>query len=448
MDPVCIIGAGPAGLSAAVALKARGLHFRILEAGPGIGGIWDMDRPDTPMYESAHFISSRTLSGFRDFPMPEDFPDYPRHDRILEYVRSYARHHDLERHVTFGAEVTRVRAKSGPAGSPSRWAVEWSGGSGTFSAVVAATGVTWHPNTPRLPGHFAGEIRHSKSYRAPEEFRGRRVLIVGGGNSAVDIACDAARTADAAFISIRRGYHFVPKYVFGVPSDVFSHAGPKLPAWLEQRVFGFLLDRLLVGDLTRYGLPKPDHPVLTSHPIMNTQLLHHLGHGDIAARPDVERLDGSGVVFLDGSREEVDLVLLATGYRRAFPFLELPVAPTGDGPAPASGHQNPDSCIPPDDLFLTLLHRRFPTLAFMGVFETDGAAYDLFGRQAEVVARTLECVLPGGPSADAVRRAVAQARPELTGGRRYVDSPRHAWYVADRIYGKQLDRFLRTLKQH
>ena len=453
MDPVCIIGAGPAGLCAAVALKARGLPFRILEKGPGIGGIWDIDRPDTPMYESAHFISSRTLSGFQDFPMPAEYPDYPRHDRILEYVRSYARHHDLERHVTFGADVTTVAPGPLTSGLPAQWAVEWAGGSGSFSAVIVATGVTWHPNLPEIPGQFGGEVRHSRSYRSPEEFRGRRVLIVGGGNSAVDIACDAARTADAAFISMRRGYHFVPKYVFGIPSDVFSHAGPRLPPWLEQRVFGFLLDRVLVGDLKRYGLPEPDHPVLTSHPIMNTQLLHHLGHGDITARPDVARLDGDAVVFADGARDEVDLVLLATGFRRAFPFLELP-APAGPaGPAP--GSENPTAAsrgsgsnLRPEDLFLMVLHRRLPTLAFMGLFETDGAAYGLFGRQAEVVARGLECLIQRGDRADAVRRHVSEARPEVRGARRYVDSPRHAWYVGDRIYGKQLDRFVRTLQQH
>ncbi|HKK93214.1 MAG TPA: NAD(P)-binding domain-containing protein [Longimicrobiales bacterium] len=427
MNPVCIVGAGPAGLSAAVALERRGLPYRILDAGRRPGGIWDIDRDDTPMYESAHFISSKTLSGFPDFPMPASYPDYPRHDRILDYIEAYARHHDLERHITFGVTVTRARpaASSGPAPS---WDVTWRDEAGTdttgrFSGLVVATGVTWHPNLPEIPGTFDGEIRHAQSYRSPDEFRGRRVVIVGGGNSGVDIACDAARSADRAFLSLRRGYHFVPKYVFGTPSDVFAHSGPSLPAWLERPLFGFLLNRVLVGDLTRYGLPKPDHPILASHPIMNTQVLHYLGHGDLTAKPDVTRLDGREVVFEDGSREEVDLVLLATGYRRDVPFLEQGTF-TG-----------------PDDLYLMLLHRAQPSLSLMGIFETDGAAYELFAEQAEVAAGTLTRLLEGGRSATPILERIATDRPDLRGGRRYVESRRHDFYVTDHHYRKALSAF-------
>ncbi|HSG48573.1 MAG TPA: NAD(P)-binding domain-containing protein [Longimicrobiales bacterium] len=461
MDPVCIIGAGPAGLAAAVALQARGIPFRILDAGRAPGGIWDMDRPDTPMYTSAHFISSKTLSGFRDFPMPADYPDYPRHDQILAYVRDYARRHGLEDHATFGMRVTRARPVEGGGapgdGTLSSWEVEWvpvdpdaptpdaaadqgpapAVSAGRFSALVVAGGVTWHPNVPEIPGAFTGEIRHSVTYRTPDEFRGRRVLIVGGGNSAVDIACDAARAADAAFISLRRGYHFVPKYVFGIPADVFSHTGPRLPAWLEQRVFGFLVSRILVGDLTRYGLPRPDHPILSSHPIMNTQLLHHLGHGDIRAKPDVARFQGNEVVFADDSRETVDLVLLATGYRRRFPFLDLRLP----------GERRPfrEAEVSPEDLYLTLMHRRFGTLFLMGIFETDGAAYDLFGEQADLVARTLEAVAAGGTAAERLARLRLEGQPDLRGGRRYLDTPRHTWYVKDAMYRKAIRRLRHTM---
>ncbi len=445
--PVCIVGAGPGGLSAAVALKRHGIPFVVLDAGRRPGGIWDIDRQDSPMYESAHFISSRSLSGFPGFPMPADWPDYPRHDRILEYIEAYARHHDLERHITFGVTVTRARPVTHGGERRDRateWEVTWAdehgtSASGRFSALIVAAGVTWEPRTPEFAGSFEGEIRHSRSYRSPEEFRGRRVLVVGGGNSGVDIACDAARSADRAWLSLRRGYHFVPKYVFGTPSDVFAHRGPRLPAWLERRVFGFLIDRVLVGDLTRFGLPKPDHPILTSHPIMNTEVLHHLGHGDLVAKPDVARLDGRHVVFDDGTREEVDLVLVATGYRRAYPFLDP--GDLGGGEPDAAG----GLALGPDDLHLMLLHRRFPTLSFIGVFETDGAAYDTFGRQAGVVAQVLATLAAGGTAASALRRRIETERPDLRGGRRYVDSPRHAFYVTGAPYRKALEALCRTL---
>lgn len=419
-EPVCIIGAGPGGLLAAVALKARGIPFEIVDAGRQPGGIWDIDREQTPMYESAHFISSRRLSGFPGFPMPASYQDYPKHDRILEYVRAFARHHDLERHITFG-----VRVESATRRAEGGWTITLDSGDVRHCrALCVATGTTWYPRVPDLPGHFDGDAYHSFHYRSPREFEGKRVLIVGGGNSAADIACDAARSATKAFISLRRGYHFIPKFIFGQPADVFSHAGPSLPRWLEERVFGFLINRILVGDLTKFGLPKPDHPILRTHPILNTQILHHLGHGDIEARKDVQRLDGHTVRFVDGTSEEIDLIVWATGYEKRFPFLD-------DAEIDRKGEAL--------DLYLNIFHRRHADLFFMGLFETDGAAYGLYGQQAELIATYLD------PALDAKTRATfnglrAHDRPDLRGGVRYVASPRHDFYVKGDVYEKTLRR--------
>lgn len=445
--PVLVVGAGPGGLSAAAALKARGVPFSVVDAGRKVGGIWDIGRARTPMYASAHFISSRTLSGFPDLPMPQDFPDYPRHDRIQAYLETYAEHHGLAGSIRFGTRVESAVPRDGggwrvdvspsaeaPAPGDATGAGEpGAAGEGetlACSALVVATGMTWHPRRPELPGAFAGEVIHSFDYRHPDLFRGRRVLVVGAGNSGVDIACDAARTADAAFLSVRRGYRFVPKYIFGTPADVFARGGPTLPRWLEKRVFSFLLDRVLVGDLTRYGLPAPDHDVLESHPIMNTRVLDHMGHGDLVARPDIEALDGDGVRFVDGTRDEVDLIVLATGYRRRFPFLPRSVGRGDDGPL---------------DLYLNVFHRERPDLAFVGLFETDGAAYGLFHRQARLIAGALADHLrppppSGGGSASSFAARRASKRPDVRGGRTYLPSPRHAYYVASDVYARLLDQ--------
>ncbi|HQX80147.1 MAG TPA: NAD(P)-binding domain-containing protein [Vicinamibacterales bacterium] len=425
-DPVCIIGAGPGGLVMAAALKARGIPFEIVDAGRQPGGIWDIDRDATPMYESAHFISSRRLSGLPGFPMPESYPDYPRHDRILEYLRAFAKHHDLARHITFG-----VRVDSASRRDEGGWTIALSSGEQRQArALCVATGTTWFPRVPVVPGHFEGEAYHSFFYRSPREFEGKRVLIVGGGNSAADIACDAARHASAAFISLRRGYHFIPKFIFGQPSDVFAHSGPQLPRWLEERVFGFLINRVLVGDLTKYGLPKPDHAILRSHPILNTQILHHLGHGDISVRKDVASLDGKTVRFVDGTSEEIDLIVWATGYDKPFPFLrEEDLDRSGDAL----------------DLYLNVFHRRHADLFFLGLFETDGAAYSLDGAQAALVASYLDPQTPASvrDGFDTLRRT---DRPDLRGGVRYVASPRHDYYVKSDVYEKALRRAGKVLQ--
>lgn len=426
-EPVCVIGAGPGGLLAAAALKARGIPFDVVDAGRQPGGIWDIDRNQTPMYESAHFISSRRLSGFPGFPMPDSYPDYPKHDRILEYVRAFARHHDLERHTTFG-----VRVESATPRDAGGWTVTLdSGDERHYRALCVATGTTWYPRVPELPGRFDGEAYHSFHYRSPREFDGKRVLIVGGGNSAADIACDAARSATRASISLRRGYHFIPKFIFGQPSDVFAHAGPQLPRWLEERVFGFLVNRVLVGDLTKYGLSKPDHPILRSHPILNTQILHHLGHGDIEARKDVASLDGRTARFIDGTSEEIDLIVWATGYDKRFPFL------------PEAELDRRHGVL---DLYLNVFHRRHRDLFFVGLFETDGAAYGLVGQQAGLIATYLD------PSLDEGTRAVfdglrARDRPDLRGGVRYIASARHDYYVKGDVYERTLRRIGRSMSR-
>ena len=425
--PVCVVGAGPAGLSMAVALRNRGLPFEIVDAGRQPGGIWDIGRDQTPMYESAHFISSRRMSGFPGFPMPETFSDYPRHDRILEYVDAFARHHDLERHMTFGVRVESATRLEGGG-----WAVTLdSGEQRRCRALCVATGTTWHPRLPKVAGQFDGEMYHSFHYRSPREFEGKRVLVVGGGNSGADIACDAARSASRALISLRRGYHFIPKFIFGQPADVFAHTGPQLPRWLEERVFGFLINHILVGNLRKYGLPAPDHPILRSHPILNTQILHHLGHGDIEARADVQELEGKTVRFADGKADDVDLIVWATGYQKQLPFLaDTDIDRRGD-------------LI---DLYLRTFHRRHPDLFFVGLFETDGAAYGLFGLQAGLIATYLSDQLDAGARArfDALR---AGDRPDLRGGVSYIASPRHDYYVKGDVYEKALRKAERHLAE-
>ena len=210
-DAVCIVGAGPGGLSAARALKAQGLDYDQYERHTGVGGIWDMTNPGSPIYQSAHFISSRDLSGFIGFPMPKDYPDYPSNQQILAYVNSFADAFGLRERVHFGSGVADVSKQE-----DGRWRVTLDNGSRRlYGAVVCATGVTWDPNMPAFKGSFDGEVRHSVTYKRPDEFSGKKVLVVGLGNSGADIACDAAMNADQAFISIRRGYHFIPKHLFG-----------------------------------------------------------------------------------------------------------------------------------------------------------------------------------------------------------------------------------------
>lgn len=425
--PYAIVGAGPSGLCMARWFAAEGVPCRVFERASDIGGLWDISRPDTPLYDSCHFISSKTLSAFRDSPMPAGHPDYPRHDQVLGYLQAYAERHGVRPLVSFGAEVREAAPEKGGwrvRVSPSRGAGETL----SFAGVVAANGHNWEPRMPQLAGRFDGELLHARDYPGPAALRDRRVLVVGGGNSGCDIAVDASLHARRAWISLRRGYHFIPKHVFGAPADVFAHRGPRLPARLAQPVFEGLL-RLLLGDLRRYGLPRPDHRIFETHPIVNTQILHALAHGDLAVKPDVRELRGRRVAFADGSEEEPDLILLATGYVPAIPFLAPGIYRPGDR----------------SELYLNVFHRRLPELFVIGLFENDGAAFPLIDRQCELVAKLVRARRERPAAAAAFARRMAGPPPDFSGGVRHLALERMSTYVMTAPYTRELERLLRAL---
>jgi amino acid transporter len=424
----CLIGAGPAGLVMARALIAEGVPFDWFERHADVGGIWDIDNPGSPMYESAHFISSKYTSGFIGYPMPEDFPDYPSWRQIRDYIRAFARDFGLYDHVTLGVAVTHAQ----PLDTGARWRVTLSTGEiREYDGLLAAPGVTWHPNAPALAGaeDFTGEIRHSVTFRDGAELRDKRVLVVGAGNSGVDIACDAARNADRTFFSVRRGYRFIPKHIFGLPTDAVLSGAIDPPRGVSLSGDPGQLVDTLVGDLTRLGLPAPDHDLLTTHPIMNTQVLHYLQHGDLVAKPDVARLTAGGVAFVDGSEEQIDVVLLATGYDYLLPFLDREILTWRQGRP---------------EFYLNLFSREHDSLYVLGLIEFAGAAYARFDEMAQTVLIDLRARETGVHRTELLELKHAD-RPDLTGGIAYVDSARHANYVHYDTYVNYLadlrDRF-------
>lgn len=421
--PFLIVGAGPAGMSLARAFVRHAVPFVVLERHADVGGIWDPANPGTPIYRSAHFISSRSQSGYLGFPMPTHYPDYPSAAQIHAYHRAFADAYDLKRHVRFGCAVRHAEPQA------DHWRVELESGEVLEAAgLICANGTNWDPIIPQWPGAFSGRIRHAVEYSDPADFRGQRVLIVGAGNSGCDIACDAAQNADAAFISLRRGYHFIPKHVLGMPADEFAARGPKLPMWLSQRIFGAML-KLLVGDLSRLGLPKPDHRVFESHPIVNDQLLHHLRHGDIQARGDIEGFDAQHVIFKDGRREQIDQIILATGYKHSIPYL------------PADTLEWRSSR---PRLYMNLFSRKQPSLMGMGFMETDGGAYKLFDEMANVVAQHA-ADRQRNPERAARFDMIKQEDPDLSGGVKYLASERHGNYVQHDAYLAELKRLRKRM---
>lgn len=403
-DRICIVGAGPGGIAMARACRAFGLDYDQFERHTDFGGIWDPDNTGTPIYEHAHFISSKTRSAFIGSPMPDDFPDYPRWNQVLAYLRSVAEAGGLRDGVRFSTPVSSARRMENGG-----WEVTLGDGSThRYAGLACATGGQWAAMMPSYPGSFDGEIRHSNTYWSPAEMAGKRVLVVGGGNSAFDIACEVSRTAAHTAISLRRGYRVIPKHIFGMPTDVFAQSGPHLPNRVAQPMLGALM-RLIVGDQTKFGLPKPDHKLLSSHPVLNSQVFHLLSHGLLTLHRDVERYDGPLVRFTDGRSATFDVVLCATGFQHSIPYVaagSFPITPSG---RPKLG-----------------LATFFPPAAdawVVGLFETNSGGYHLMDRVAVLAAQAFS-----DRSNPSVVAEVLQAT-DLRGGIKFVDSPRHEDYV-------------------
>lgn len=430
-EQIALIGAGPSGLAGARCLQKAGIAFQGFEAWSDVGGLWNIENPRSTVYASAHLISSKTTTEFTEFPMPEGTADYPGHAELLAYFRAFAAHFDLKKHYRFGTRVLQVEPVSDTPDT--RWRVTVDDGSGApqtaeYKGVVIANGTLAEPNMPRFDGRFDGELLHTSAYKSPAQFAGKRVLIVGAGNSGCDIAVDAVHHARSVDISVRRGYYFVPKYVFGVPADTVG-GKIRLPPWLKQKVDGTVL-KWFTGDPARFGFPRPEYRMYESHPVVNSLILYHLGHGDVRVKADVARLEGRTVHFRDGGSGEYDMVLAATGYKLHYPFI-VPELLNWQGMAPG--------------LYLNIFAPRFTRLAVLGMVEASGLGWQGRYEQAELVARYFRGLDLHTPAAQALTVARAGPPPDLSGGYRYLKLERMAYYVNKDAYRDAVRQAARAL---
>ena len=320
---VCIIGAGCSGFTTAKRLKDFGIAYDQFEASDNIGGNWYFKNPNgmSACYQSLHIDTSKYRLAFEDYPVPDDWPDFPHHSQLFDYFNDYVDHFGLRDAIQFNTRVEDARRDDDDI-----WHVTLSTGeTRQYGALVVANGHHWDAKIPTEYGdHFDGIQMHSHSYNSPFEphdLRGKNILVVGVGNSAMDIASEVSQRpiANKCFVSARRGVWVLPKYLNGEPADKAV-----MPAWMPDKIGRWLGQKAIeraIGKMENYGLPKPDHKVLTAHPSVSGEFLTRLGCGDINVKPGLRKLDGDGVVFEDGTREVIDTIIWATGYRIRFPFL-------------------------------------------------------------------------------------------------------------------------------
>jgi cation diffusion facilitator CzcD-associated flavoprotein CzcO len=416
----CVIGAGSSGIAAVKALHERSIPFDCFEASDEVGGNWVFGNRNgmSAAYRDLFINVSRERMAYSDFPMPTTYPDFPHHTHIREYFNDYVDHFGLRPHITFQTTVQHAARRE-----DGTWEITLEGGeTRTYDALLVANGHHWDPRWPEpaFPGadSFSGEQLHAHSYVDNSLFADRNVVILGMGNSAMDIAVESSYVAANTYLSARHGAWIIPKYVFGKPVDQLPQ-NPRVPFAIRQRMIHQII-KSYTGDPERYGLPKPDHKFGESHPTVSGRILDRIAHGTIAPVPNIAALEGSQVRFTDGRTVDADVVVYCTGYRITFPFL------------------HPDLVSAPDnhiELYRRVFHPDIPNLYFIGLLQPLGAIMPLAEAQGQWVGDHLlgDYVLP--PPAQ-VRADIAADQAAMR--KRYVASKRHTIQV-------DFDDYLRDL---
>jgi dimethylaniline monooxygenase (N-oxide forming) len=430
----CIIGAGSSGITALQVLRANGIDVDCFEMGSGVGGNWryDNDNGVSSAYRSLHINTSRAAMEYAAYPMPADYPDYASHWQIAAYFDDFVDHFGLRDAITFRTEVTKVEPAEGGGYDVTVRSRDAAREARTrhYDHVLVANGHHWDPRWPEpsFPGseNFPGKQIHAHYYRTPELFDGKRVVVLGIGNSATDIAVEASRSARETYLAMRRGAWIIPKFLFGMPTDHLTDSPlARGPLPLQKLGMRTML-RIAVGKMTDYGLPRPDHDILEAHPTVSDDLLSRLGHGDITVKPSISRFDGPTVRFTDGSSVEADVVVYCTGYKVTFPFLDDTVIRAQDNHI---------------DLYRRVVSPDRPGLYFLGLVQPLGAIMPLAEAQAHWVADLITGRVTLPPYAE-MRGQIAAYDAALR--KRFVASKRHTIEVDFHAYRAELEKERKT----
>jgi dimethylaniline monooxygenase (N-oxide forming) len=407
----CIIGAGSSGIAAAKGLHERGIPFDCFEKSDRVGGNWVYGNKNgmSAAYRDLFINTSRPRMEYTDYPMPESYPDFPHHTHIAAYFDKYVDHFGFREKITFETGVERAsRDASGV------WNLQLdTGETREYDALLVANGHHWNPRWPEpaFAGseRFSGIQMHAHSYRENSIFAGKRAVIVGMGNSAMDIAVECSYVAERTYLSARQGVWIIPKYIFGKPVDQMRN-DPRVPFKVRQR-FTQALIRSYAGPPERYGLPKPNHRFGEAHPTISGRILDRIQHGTITPKPNIDSFEGSRVKFVDGSAVEADVVVHCTGYKITFPFFDEDLISA------------PDNRI---ELFRRVFHPEIPNVFFIGLLQPLGAIMPLAETQGAWVGDYLlgDYALPDQPRMRADIRADQAAMRT-----RYVASKRHTIQV-------------------
>ena len=425
MKKVAIIGAGPSGITAIKNFADLGFEVTAFERCGGVGGNWRFNDPSghSSVFETTHIISSKHTSFYEDFPLPESASDYPSHKELLDYFNGYADHFDIKKLIKFGTEVVSCNQREN-----SSWEVEWKDITSNevtieiFDALVVCNGHHHKPRYPEYPGEFSGELIHSHDFKSSKPFKDKRVLVIGGGNSACDVAVETARVSASTSISWRRGYYLIPKFMYGLPVDLYALKNRWMPTFLRESYTKMMLE-IFQGKNEDIGLQKPAQNLFGTHPTVNSELYYAVRHGKVTPHVEIEKYDGNTVHFKNGKTGEYDVIIACTGFKIKHDFFKKSFINYEEGKTP-------------------LLHKMIPAdiknLYFIGLFQPLGCIWPGAELQSKLAAKHLSGQwTPNKPIKELIKKELAN--PDV----KQIDTPRHTITVDDYSFRARLKKELK-----
>ncbi len=409
---IAVIGAGAAGLCSAKYLKAAGFDVTIFEIGSEIGGMWryQNDNGLSNAYRTLHINTSRTVTRFHDLDFDDGVQSFPDHADMHRYLMKYAKHFGIDALIRFNTPVRQIAPAFDPAkGEAPQWRVETDSGVETFDAVLCATGHLSKPrHVPMFEQGFGGEYLHSFYYRRPEDYVGKRICVIGVGNSACDIASDVCVTSARTVLVARSTPIILPKLIFGRPFTEITRKiqRPWIPAGIRRRLTRFLA-YVAHGDLTKLGFRPPSAERL--HVTSNGTIVNDIAYRRVELKQDIQRIEGKVIHFNDGASDVFDTIIAATGYKCDLSFL-------ADGLVTGNPDENKL------DLYKRIVPPEWPGLYMIGFFNTDTALNMVFEHQA----RWVRDIIAGKvqlPPPDVMRQNV-EAKAEWV-HTHFKQTPRH-----------------------
>lgn len=427
---IAVIGAGACGICAAKVMHEAGFAVTVYETGSRIGGMWciDNDNGMSSAYRTLHINTSRNITRFRDLDFKEGVQPFPDHRDMQAYLQQYAEHFDITPLIRFNHPVVSVEPL-GQTEDGKRWRVVCENGeSANYHTVIAASG---HLHVPRHVGQFkndfTGQYLHSHFYKEPDEFVGKRICVVGVGNSACDIAGDVCVNSKRCVLVARSEVLILPKLIFGRPfTDLSSKLQQSWIPYFIRRKLIRLMTWLVHGNMQKLGFKKADKRV---HTTSNGTIVTDIAYRRVEVRQGIEKIEGKLITFVGGTSEEFDVLIAATGYLTDLPFLDPNIVSVENNQM---------------DLYQRIVPPASPGLYLLGFFNTDTALNFIFDKQAQWV-REIELGNAVLPPVDEMHDAIRERRSWVKGN--YRDTPRHHLEEESVPYISSLKRSMRDMKK-